>query len=241
MIFAAITGVIILLLAIEFIQIRFNGKPVAAPDTPRGPEVFGVGPKLTYVVMGDSTAIGQGADYNASFARQTAQKLAERYEVTLVNTGVSGATAKTVLDSQAKQAASYKPDLVVLAVGANDVTKLTDIDAVTQSFQQIIDDLKAANPNVAIVATRSPAVDAVSRFGFGARTLAKWRVAKLNTALEPLLAGSSVTTAPVAEQTRQPFLDDPSLLAADNFHPNGRGYALWTPVINQAIDQALAR
>lgn len=235
----AIIGAILLIVLIEFLYIRFNGKNVPTPEIPRQPETSGSGPKLTYVVIGDSTTVSQGGSYGRGYARVSAQHLSESYEVTMTNLGISGATARSVIDEQLEQAVALKPDLVLLGVGANDVTHFTKLSDVTESFQKIVNKLRAANSEVKIVVTRSPAVDSVSRFPIGARQLIKLRVNQLNSALQPLIDSNNLTIAPIAEETRQAFLDDPSLLAEDKFHPNDRGYGLWNPVIIAAIDKAL--
>lgn len=230
---------LLLIIVVEFLYIRYTGENVPAPEIPREPQVYGNGEPLMYVVMGDSTSIAQGSAYENGFAVQSAKHLAKDRQVTLINTGISGATAKTVRADQLEKAVTYKPDVVLLAVGANDVTHRTNFDAAKADLQAIVDGLRASNPGVVIVFTRSPAVDAVNRFPIGAKQLIRRQVDNFNRSLEPFIADNKLVLAPVAEQTRQAFLDDPTLLAADKFHPNDRGYALWTPVINNALDSAL--
>lgn len=228
-----------LFLLIEYVYIINNGVVVKAPTIPRQPKQLGKGPALTYVVMGDSTSIGQGARYKNSYAVDSSNHLAKTHSVKFVNVGISGATAKSVLDEQLAKAVSYKPDVVVLAVGGNDATHFTSGKTIQKSLQQIIDGLKKSNCDVRIVVTGSPAVDSVTRFPFPVKQLMGLRSQQVNNAFKPIIAKNKLTLAPIALKTRQPFLDDPTLLAQDNFHPNDRGYALWKPVINSALDQAL--
>lgn len=241
--FLIISGILLAIFAaiiiIQIVYIRYTGTSVPAPSIPREERVFGEGQSLRYVVMGDSTTISQGGSYENGFAVQSAQYLGARYKVTLLNTGISGATARTVKDVQLNQAVAFKPDVVLLAVGANDVTHRTAFAAAEADLQIIVDRLRDANPAVKIVFTRSPAVDAVTRFPVGAKQLVRSQVERFNTSIEPFITRNRLILAPVAEKTRQAFLDDPSLLAADKFHPNDRGYALWTPVITEALDTAL--
>lgn len=231
--------IVLLVIAVEILYIRYAGNNVPAPEIPREPQVYGSGTPLTYVVMGDSTSISQGGTYEKGFAVQSAQYLGKSRLVTFVNTGISGATAQTVKQDQLDKAVANKPDVVLLAVGANDVTHRTDFAAAQADLQEIVDQLRAANPAVKIVFTRSPAVDAVTRFPIGAKQLIRHRVESFNVSLEPFIARNNLVLAPVAEQTRQAFIEDPTLLAPDKFHPNDRGYALWVPVINSALDEAL--
>ncbi len=230
---------IILFMVVEILIIKNNGTDVPAPNIPRTSQTLGSGPALTYVVMGDSTSIGQGADYSQSYAEASAQHLAKTHRVTFVNVGISGATAKSVLDIQLSKAIKYKPDVVLLGVGANDATHFTSGKSIQSSLQQIIDGLRKANCDVQIVVTGSPAVDSVRRFPWPAKQLMGLRTKQVNAAFAPIIKQNHLTLAPIALKTRDAFLADPTLLAADKFHPDGRGYKLWIPVVNNALDQAL--
>ncbi|MDN5274971.1 MAG: lysophospholipase L1-like esterase [Candidatus Saccharibacteria bacterium] len=225
---------------IELLIIKYNGKLVPAPNIPRAPQTSGQGLKLTYVIMGDSTSIGQGAEYRRSYAVATTSHLANSYRVTLTNTGVSGAKIGDVLDDQLSKVVALKPDVVLLGIGANDTTHFTNLKRIQQSLQEIVDLLKQANPNVRIVTTRSPALDSVSRFPPISKYILRIRTERVNDAFDDIIKKNHLTPALIAEKTRTAFLAYSSLTANDNFHPNARGYALWTPIINEALDQALA-
>jgi lysophospholipase L1-like esterase len=232
---------LIVLIVGEFIYILNNGTNVPAPEIPRNTLQLGkTGPKLTYVVIGDSTTIGQGAKYPESYAYQSAEHLAKDHQVSFINFGISGATAQDVVTKQLAKASAEKPDIVLLGVAANDVTHFTSGKSVNTSVRATIDGLRKANCDVKIVVTGSPAMGAVSRFPFGARQLAGYRTKQLNKVFAKIVTDKQVTMAPVAVRTGPIFASDPTLFAQDNFHPNARGYAVWTPVINEALDTALA-
>ena len=80
---------------------------------------------MVYVVLGDSTAAGRGANYANGIAVRTARHLARSRPVLLVNLAVSGARVADVARDQLPAAVRLKPDLVLLAVGANDATHFT--------------------------------------------------------------------------------------------------------------------
>jgi acyl-CoA thioesterase I len=240
LIIVAVIVAIVLFLLVELLIIKYNGIDVLAPNIPRAPQTLGSGPPLTYVVMGDSTSIGQGTTYDHSYALASAQHLAQTHAVTFVNVGISGATAKSVLDIQLSKAVKYKPDVVLLAVGANDTTHFTSGKSIQSSLQQIIDGLKQVNCKVRIVVTGSPAVDSTARFPWPARQLMELRTHQVNKAFAPVISHNHLTLAPIAMKTRAAFLADPTLLAQDKFHPNARGYAFWIPVVNEALDQSLS-
>lgn len=236
-----VIATLLILLFIEYLYIKYNGSTVPAPTIPRQPQTLGTGPKLTYVVMGDSTAIGQGTEYKNSYAVASANQLAQDYQVQFVNVGVSGAKTQDVLDTQLKKAATYKPDLVLLAVGANDANNFTSGKTIQSGLQQTIDGLKKSNPKVRIVVTGSPAIDAVPRYIWPYKQFRGLRTKQVNDTFASIIDKNNLTFAPIAAKTRSAFLANPTLFAADKFHPNARGYALWTPVINQALHEALSK
>lgn len=232
---------IILFIVLQLLIIYHRGTPVAVPKTDRAAKTVGTGPPLRYVVMGDSTAVSQGSEYESGYAVASVTHLAKRFQVNVINTGVSGATAESVSRHQLEAAMKHRPDLVLIAVGANDATHFTRGSTIENWMQRTIDGLKEANPAVKIIVTGSPAMDSVSRFPVGAKQLMGLRTTQVNKVFERLIANNNLIHAPIAEKTRDAFLADPTLTASDQFHPNARGYALWNPVINDAIDRALAR
>jgi lysophospholipase L1-like esterase len=224
----------------EYLYIIKTGRSVPAPTIPRQIQSFGThGPRLRYVVMGDSTSIGQGARYEQAYSYASAQHLAQKYQVQLLNVGISGAVAKSVLADQLAKAVAAQPDIVLLAVGANDATHFTSGSSFEKSTQAIIDSLRTANPSVTIVVTGCPAMGSVARFPFGARQLAGLRERQINRVYARLVAKNNLIFAPVAKETGPAFAADATLFAQDKFHPNARGYALWIPVVNKALDRAL--
>lgn len=229
----------IIFVAIQLIIIAYSGTPVPAPTISREPQRLGDGHRRTFVIMGDSTTIAQGARYDDGYAVAAARYLANTYDVTWYNVGVSGARAHDVATEQLPQAIRHKPDIVLIAVGANDVTHFTRGGKVRVAMEKTVRELRAANPDVRIVVTGSPAMNAVDRFPWAAQRFAGWRVKVVNQVFHELTMQYDLTFAPIAEKTGPAFAADPTLFAQDKFHPNSRGYALWIPVINQALDKAL--
>jgi acyl-CoA thioesterase-1 len=213
---------------------------VAPSSAPRD---FGHGasPALRYVVLGDSTATGRGAPYERGIAVATARHLATRRRVTMTNLAVSGARFGDVRRAQLPEAVRVKPDVVLVAAGANDVTGLTRSGSVQGDLRRIADGLRAARCDVAIVVTASPDVGSAPRLAQPLRTVAGWRTEQLNDAIGEVVRDRGLTLAPIAERTGPRFRADHSLFAADGFHPSAAGYALWVPVLDTALDQALTR
>ncbi len=196
---------------------------------------LGKGAPLDYVVIGDSTAIGQGADYKESIAYNSAKFLAKNHTVTLTNYGVSGAIAGEVLRDQVDAAAKQKPDVVLICLGANDVTHLSSLKSVEKNITAIITALQKNNKHVKIVLTGAPAMGVVPRFPFIVKLLATIRTDQVNKVIQRVADKKGVTRVKIAEITGPIFLKKPELFAKDNFHPNSKGYAVWTPIIVDAL------
>ncbi|MEA2192186.1 MAG: hypothetical protein QOI73_2307 [Solirubrobacteraceae bacterium] len=208
----------------------------------QAPRNFGTqGPPLRLVVLGDSTAAGRGAPYEQGIAVASARHLSERRRVTLTNLAVSGARLGDVRRDQLPQAARLRPDVVLLAAGANDVTGVTRLGSVRDHLRAISAGLRRARCDVAIVLTASPDVGSAPRLMQPLRMVAGLRTKQLNGAVEDVVRERGLVLAPLAKRTGRRFRADRSLFAADGFHPSTAGYAVWMPVIEAALDHALAR
>jgi lysophospholipase L1-like esterase len=196
---------------------------------------------ITYIILGDSTAAGVGADYQQGIAVRTTAELSKSHEVTMTNYGVSGARIHDVLTEQLPRAASMKPDLVLLAVAPNDVTHLTRISAMRRDLISIVHRLRMMNPEVAIVVTGSADMSTPPRIPRLLRGLAGARSRAVNRMFEDVARAEHLTFAHIGAETGPLFRKDPSLFGPDRFHPNERGYAVWTAVINRAIADSLTR
>jgi acyl-CoA thioesterase-1 len=235
-ILCVLTG-LVLFAAFEYAWVKWNGTPIPEPDTPRALQTIGAGPERTYVVMGDSTAVSQGGEYKQGYAVQTAEHQAQTYTLQWKNVAVAGARAADVATKQLPQAKELMPDVVLIGVGANDVTHLTNIGAVRQSLTHTIQELRKSNSNVEIILTGSPDMGSVPRLPQPLRWIAGNRTKDINKMIVELSKEENVRFAPIAEKTGKLFRQHPELFAADNFHPNTEGYKTWTPVIVEALPE----
>lgn len=203
----------------------------------------GAGRPRVYAVLGDSTAAGRGGQYDQGIALGTARHLARSGPVTLINLAVSGAKVGDVRRDQLPAAVRLKPDVVLVAVGANDVTHFTPSGQIASGLASIVQALRAARPGVQIVLTGSPDVGTARRFAQPLRWLAGLETRRVNHVFESVIVqdadpSSALVWAPIARETGPAFAKDASLLAPDRFHPNDRGYAVWLPALNAALDKA---
>ena len=228
----------ILLIGEALIAMIGKKEPFENPD--RKEVILGENGKvLKYIVMGDSIGAGQGADYQKSVALQTAKYLSQNNKVSLVNLSVSGATVKSVKNDQLKKAVELRPDILLLSVGANDVTHLTRAKSLSKDLNTILSELKKSNCNMKIILTASPDMGSPPRLPQPLRYLAGIRTFQLNTSFYRIIKEQNLTLAPIAIKTGELFRNDATLFSEDKFHPNEKGYAIWTSVINAALDDSL--
>jgi len=175
------------------------------------------GPLLA--VLGDSTAQGIGAgSHLTGWAGQLRERLAVHHgtEWGVANWSRSGARVADVVAEQlpALRGAGRRPDLVVCAVGANDVFWGLTTGAARRAFAELLPGL----PAPAVVAT-------VPEGGVAGRAR------RLNAELRGLAAAHGVAVAEVARTIRP----GRGTLASDGFHPSTRGYADWTAAFAAAL------
>ncbi len=208
-------------------------EPIAPFENPsRAPVILGQsGPPLRYLVLGDSTAAGQGAKYEHGIAIRTADYLANSHTVTMINLGVSGATVVDVVRQQLPEALGLRPDIVLLSVGSNDVTHFTSFEAVASDLTKILSSLASLPTHPKIIVTGSADLGSVPRFGQPLRSIAGYRTVQYNAVFERVCKSHEAIWADLSARTSKAFRTDQTLFASDRFHPNDRGYKVWSDVL----------
>ncbi len=209
------------------------------PHIPLGIELHygrrSAGP-YTLVVLGDSTAQGIGADSPSdSFGAKVAAVLADDGDaVRFVNLGVDGAKARHVIQEQLPRLAGLHPDVVLLSVGANDVTAGTPISRYLQQVAAIVDRLEDMGARVLVLSI--PAIDAVPLLPLPVRLVFVARANRFNDGLRLLVERKrNASFVPICEATRMPFRKDRTNFCADLHHPSSAGYSLWAEVILERL------
>ncbi|TWX38396.1 SGNH/GDSL hydrolase family protein [Frigoribacterium sp. ACAM 257] len=185
---------------------------------------------LLYVALGDSTAQGIGASSPArSYVGRLSVRMrhATRSSVRVVNLSVSGATTWLCRKDQLPKLEKYQPDVVTVAIGANDVI---DFDA--ETFERNLRHIYGALPTHAIVADL-PTMWIPER---------EHRIAEANAIVRRLADEFGLTVAPLYDTTRkQGLVRTFRNSAGDLFHPNDRGYRVWASAFEPAVAARVAR
>jgi len=111
--------------------------------------------RLTILAMGSSSIEGVGASRpELAFTPLLEAGLERRLpgvEVTVVNRGIGGETARETADRLARETAAVRPDLVIWQIGTNDVLRDRPMDDVFADFRRGEAVLDAAGVDVLLV------------------------------------------------------------------------------------------
>lgn len=195
--------------------------------------------ELTFVVLGDSTAAGLGADDpSGAYPTVLAERLAEQLQrrVRLHAFGISGARSADVLRQQVPKAAALDADLVFVGIGANDVTHVTPLDDVRRDIAAAIDALQATGARVVVAG--APDMRALA-WHQPLRQLAYLRGLQVTRAIEEVARRRGAAVVELAKETGPHFAADPEAhFSEDEFHPSATGYRRWADAIFPVLMEA---
>lgn len=108
------------------------------------------------VALGDSLTAGQGVPRDEAYPALLEARLhREGYAYRVVNAGVSGDTSAGGL-RRVDWVLRTKPDVVIVALGANDGLRGLSVDALRQNLEAIVTRLRAAGARVLLAGMRVP-------------------------------------------------------------------------------------
>jgi acyl-CoA thioesterase-1 len=167
-------------------------------------------PSKTILVFGDSLSDGFGLKRSEAYPAVLVAKVrAAGLQFTVINASAIGGTTEGGLQRLPPHL-KRKIDIFILELGVNDAFRGVPIDEIRTNLQQIINKVKARNPNVRLVIAgmqfpNYTADDYVSAFGRMFQQIAATNQAALVPYLLDGVAGN------------------PSLNLADGIHPNAAG------------------
>jgi len=167
-------------------------------------------PTKTILVLGDSLSQGFGLPPSEAYPILLAKKLrAAGLNFQVTNASAAGGTTEGGLERLPAHL-KHKIDIFIVELGINDAFRGVPVDQIRNNLQQIIDKVKARNPNVRVIIAGMQlpgytADDYVSAFGNMFADLAAKNGAALVTYLLQGVAGN------------------PSLNLPDGIHPNAAG------------------
>jgi len=193
------------------------------------------GQPLTFAVLGDSTAVGVGADSQAAtYPYAMASALAARgFRVHTVVLAQSGARADDVLSKQIPKLRDLRPGLICLTVGANDATNHTPADEYRVDIRELADDLLEFH--VPVLIANTPDTSEIPAFPWPANAWSGSYAARQNVDARELFIGTRWRRVDLYGRGRLDPKINPKYYAADEFHPSDLGYKIWSGLFVEAL------
>jgi lysophospholipase L1-like esterase len=192
-----------------------------------------------FAVLGDSIAWGQGASRESErLGPRLVEALALRgHEVELRVLAVPGARSSG-LAAQVERVRGWRPDLVLIVIGANDLTHLEPVEPAVQALGRAVGALRES---AEVVVAPAPDLSAVPHVPVALRPVVQaagdaFRARQVQTVLDH---GGLV--ADPDQRASHAFATDPRLFSRDRFHPSGAGYAVIADSVLPVLLEALGR
>lgn len=194
---------------------------------------------LTILAMGSSSIEGVGASRpDLAFVPLLEAGLEQRLpgvEVTVINKGIGGETAKETADRLSREIAAGRPDLVIWQLGTNDVLRDRPMDDFFADFRRGEDVLDRAGVDVLLVDPQRLPEGTVNP-SFRGRNPALGETARLIN-----LEGGRVGYAVLHRFSAMGAWTDLERggVGPDDLHLNDAGYACWAEVTAEGLAAAL--
>ena len=219
---------------------------ITGPDLPPA-EPFEVGGRagppseaesLRMAWIGDSITAGVGASgRDAALPRLVASVVDVPLDLFVF--AESGGQAAGALRDQVPRVTALVPvpDVIVVEVGANDVTHLTGRETFAATYDRILDRITNAGA-LHVLALGIPAFGTSPRFLQPLRAIVGYRGRQLDEEIRIAAKAHGVTYVDIAGSTGKAFGANPDrYYAKDDFHPSDAGYELWARAVLEALSR----
>jgi lysophospholipase L1-like esterase len=237
--FAALAGVMWgeSKLAKRRIPISADPPPVSDDLTWAAAGVSPSRPPIQFAMAGDSSAAGYGAyRLRDTPAAQFAISISEvaRRPVHVRNVAVVGAESKD-LEGQVDALLGHPPELVVIMIGANDVTESTKPSVAATFLETAVRRLRAAGSQV-VVGT-CPDLGVIEPIAQPLRSWARRQSRNMARAQTEAVVRAGGTTVSLGDLLGPVFATRRDLFSDDRFHPSAAGYLVATQaMLPSALD-----
>ncbi len=196
---------------------------------------------MTFAVLGDSIAYGQGASRPADTAgsRLAARLTASGTPTQLRVFAIPGARSDS-LAAQVRSATAWGARIALIVIGANDLTHFVPPHLAASQIGEAVRSLRARGTQV--VVAPAPDLSVVPWIPPQMRAVVQAGAVRLRQAQTSAALAAGARVADVAGSTSAAFAADVSLFCADRFHPSSTGYELianaLAPAVLAAADEA---
>ncbi len=178
---------------------------------------------LPILVLGDSTAVGVGADHTSE---SLPAMFAAYVNATMVENYASSGTTVIELPSQIARAERSHYRFILLQIGANDVTSFHDAGNTSQRLAEQLATLPAHDRLVVLMAGNIGGAPAIPWF---LKAYFRLQSVRFHGAFREVVEAHGGTYVNLYDPPDvDPFIRNPEhYFAPDGFHPSSLGYKLW--------------
>ncbi|WP_439657085.1 SGNH/GDSL hydrolase family protein [Lentzea sp. HUAS TT2] len=188
-------------------------------------------------LLGDSIAAGVGSTRREdTLGPLLAERLrAMGHQIDLSVHAFAGARSA---DLRAQVRAAGKVDLAVVVIGANDLTRFVPAHVGAQQLHDAVADLRRAGAGV--VVSTAPDLSVVAHVPPALRDVVSAVSRDYAQVQQQAVIRAGGVVAHVERAVTPQFAADPSLFAADRFHPSGAGYRAIAAALAPAVEAVAA-
>lgn len=193
-------------------------------------------PEMRILVIGDSTAVGTGAEKpEFSIAGRIS---ADFPNASVKNLGVNGMKVHELVE-KLEEIQDQRFDFISLHIGGNDIVRFTNLQQLEKDIDRAFKLTSELTDNISITVTGNMGTSTLFPYGTG------WVLERQTRKVHALFIAAAEKYGAVynnlfRERGDDPFAKNPGkYYAADEFHPSGEGYADWYEIIQPNIMKLL--
>jgi lysophospholipase L1-like esterase len=180
-----------------------------------------------FLALGDSFTIGTGTTPDRSFPAVLARLWTESgRSVVLSNPAVNGYTTDDLIHAELPLVESFRPTLVTLLIGANDIVQGSSDDRYRRQLRSIHERVRADAPDARVIALPQPDWSlSPAGSGFGDLAAIARKIERFNE-----IARDEAERARAVWIDLFPLMRDQgrrTMFASDGLHPSAEAYAVW--------------